>query len=1838
MPIDPLGIETGGSRSDPLGIEAKPGKFQRLKNTLAAPFTPPEPRAEEMEVLPNEPELSTRIGAQLYPMVEALTPHGMLSQPTRLINRLTGRNYADPNTAKSILPDLPFSMEMEPAKFGPGGVRGNINPFVSQALQQGQVPAVPPKRPLSHGEAVMQGLQEEGEGLTSYENVLLLPALVQSKLARLAAATPAVWQTVMSLLGAREKYSQMGRDPNVTGPDVTKELVRESVSPAFAVGMTKAAAHGPPAFEPVPRGGERPELLTQGSPGKPFLMSEPKVGPFNLPDVPGQSTVRDPLGIETFHGTSKKFPATEFSPLSHFGTEEKATGRRRSGVEEVPEKDWVVSKHRLNITNPLRVPDFGEVGENFEPDTIAKHLLERGVLSRSEYESAAYDETGQSLIRVLEARGYDGLVYRNTGETGPPSDSYVIFRREQVRPVEESKVKYIPPDLEEREIQQNLRRDVEIAERRAEDKRRPPRDYPGMPGAPFDLHSGVKFDPEAEKNLVPAIKVGEKVIFGRQGQKHGEVLIEHGYDPKEYDHFHPARGFRRMDDPNPNNFFTREQAEKMIGRPGTADAGGLDSQDLPGGEGNVQFRHSGVGPDLGDETKKPIPPWRAVSTELAYEKRESRPPFEGRTRVGVTTAPMSAEDSASLGKMGLTPKDFEKYNPRQGNAFAKFLADHPELQYVSLEQFSKENRAIRLGLWKFGKGTGEVKLREAAQRLEEKGFGPAIKGKEKVMPIEEAMSTLGLSDVKGTQISRKSITEIPDQELKDRYRQAYLVQRRFRAQFHPDITGEGLEDIDTPGRKLKPEETIFANVGTAWERVKEVFEAEAQKRNIALKERKDRYFQTVKPEELIDLEKEILVGRKGAGVVEERHSGVPLPREVQEKAAEFLKLIKQVGYKDYEDFLTGRHDPDAMRSVPADVILRLANLENWARSFGLEGAEKTRFQEIERKFHEGGFTPEEWPALVTEYNKLRAKVAGGVEDPIALYRARKGLDELTSLYSGVSIQPVVDQIKKFAVDGRVLLKLASKEYRAPAEQITSKWQAVQNGPMVIAHRASNELMLETRQLFKNKGDQKQADTAVLAALAAQGDPANLPALRAGLRGKNKTLAAGIDFAEKNWANVKRIAAKFEAIDSASKMEALLRKVKVEPLHQFMGEAYKPDKGAMLSSVAPGMNRPAITYGSLFHAVGNDRTPRVLTASAMLEDRTSQIFRKVLVKDYGEALKRVNVPGTSRSLAADKIRRGRGKAPTAPPGYSSVEGFGFAIHEGFEPIFEAATGESVVRGSRLGQAALEVEGGIKHGKLAFDFYHLLTMSFFRWSLDPQSLRAPYTKGLSLLEYSRPELVEAIKQGKAPAGALKYHDSVNDLPQGRLSNGELLQRGIFDQGLMIGKHSEALYNAFVKKLPVFKQVNRLIFDQVGRGAMAESYITEVTRLAKAYPERSLPDIERQVAKHINIRFGNIGKEGIIKSDTMQDLTLLSFLAPRWFESLVQNEVRSVGQAGKIVGQIASGRMPVRDTSLRSTSNLALLFLVGTQVANYLFNGHFTWENENNKGHDLDVWIPPVTKEGKGFWISPMSRAAEVGHDMYRYTQQGLSTKEAALRIVSNKKSPLFEAWNELSTGFDYKGDPIENVPAKAVETITPLPLPFEQVRQSFKQNSIAPAERQFFSLLGVKAEPESNVEYRSRLAEGKGFGQRLSEAVDQTGKRDPLTREQRLVSQERSAKAEARRGSELTKELDKADRQWLEQRHLIIPGYKISLHELNTDVPLTQKEVQRYHDLIKEETQVGIRVLRDYYDLLKDPDDQKKIFSQLMSEAHANAREKLTEEILAKSDSMTEKNKRRPSIYR
>lgn len=205
-------------------------------------------------------------------------------------------------------------------------------------------------------------------------------------------------------------------------------------------------------------------------------------------------------------------------------------------------------------------------------------------------------------------------------------------------------------------------------------------------------------------------------------------------------------------------------------------------------------------------------------------------------------------------------------------------------------------------------------------------------------------------------------------------------------------------------------------------------------------------------------------------------------------------------------------------------------------------------------------------------------------------------------------------------------------------------------------------------------------------------------------------------------------------------------------------------------------------------------------------------------------------------------------------------------------------------------------------------------------------------------------------------------------------------------------------------------------------------------------------------------------------MLDMSRLVALAPQWVESMVRTEAKGAGQLAKGLTYDPIVHRSVLVGSLgKGVAQGLLAYVVGTQILNLFTRGQFTWQNQE-PGHKFDAWIPDVTGKSPGFFLSPLSVVAEVTHDLIRYAHSEPTMLDAAVRIASNKTSPLWRAGQTLVTGKTMSRDKLigtwDRAKAAAI-ALAPTPIPLS----TFVRGSDYPGQtqRQITASLGVKTEP-------------------------------------------------------------------------------------------------------------------------------------------------------------------------
>jgi hypothetical protein len=180
--------------------------------------------------------------------------------------------------------------------------------------------------------------------------------------------------------------------------------------------------------------------------GTPWVPT-PNPGGFDHADI-SKTVLKDPGGkpVKFFHATTAPFAV--FNPLSHFGTQKAAQERMEKVYLNDPDYqrngyfglqyDARYVEVNLNIQNPLRIPDLGAE----RSDNCEQTLKDLKILSAQECDQVFRSDPQEwksLMVGALMKKGYDAFVYKNDVEDAG-SDSYIVFRPEQVRTLGSIKV------------------------------------------------------------------------------------------------------------------------------------------------------------------------------------------------------------------------------------------------------------------------------------------------------------------------------------------------------------------------------------------------------------------------------------------------------------------------------------------------------------------------------------------------------------------------------------------------------------------------------------------------------------------------------------------------------------------------------------------------------------------------------------------------------------------------------------------------------------------------------------------------------------------------------------------------------------------------------------------------------------------------------------------------------------------------------------------------------------------------------------------------------------------------------------------------------------------------------------------------------------------------------------------------------------------------------------------------------------------------------------------------------------------------------------------------------
>jgi hypothetical protein len=685
---------------------------------------------------------------------------------------------------------------------------------------------------------------------------------------------------------------------------------------------------------------------------------------------------------------------------------------------------------------------------------------------------------------------------------------------------------------------------------------------------------------------------------------------------------------------------------------------------------------------------------------------------------------------------------------------------------------------------------------------------------------------------------------------------------------------------------------------------------------------------------------------------------------------------------------------------------------------------------------------------------------------------------------GSHLKPFIEDLDRTRVQLMNQIRTAG-----PKANIIAWKDAADNKAKIVARQASNGLKAQVKSIFGPQTE--QALGGLTAAIEAQGDRAILDKFieqaKTDPRGK-----ANAQFAKDNWERLQTLVQRVSDVHDKELLDEQQAGLDVQKRSGYIRHAYDASKipdsliDQFLGSSGGEGQRGFLKqrkFDTLYDAIeaGYGKAIKSWNAADLIENRLSKGQQMVNDVKWLDGLNFIDDPSTGKPIAArleKKVNPYSGDVDANPPaGYekwSPFPGRTFAVHRGYKNLFQSITDISHIRrmeamGLPVGQWAMEGIGGLKHSMLLFDSYHAMRMTAKGLSMGIRG----YGKGLSLLEYGDKDLDNALKNNDIDKESYDY------AKENRGTANKLINSGLNVGRIQEGLDSE-IYTSLLPKLgtAVSGKVggkimgapgtfNTWVFQKMTRGIMLEAGVKEHDRLVEQGVSDS--DATKQAVKFVNTYFGNLGRQGVFRSKTAQDISKIILLAPQWVESMARTEAGTVGQSLKYgvqkLAQPVTGKEPILGGLAKSTGAMLLATVAATQVANMLTRGKPTWENPE-EDHKLDAWIPGGKE---GFWVTPYGLPMELTHDLIRYNEQGKSPLDIGRQMLSNKESPLARAAQVGVTGRDYTGQKLSDPSTlkNIGKNLLPLPLPV----QALTGGRSGQLQRQLMASAGVKAEPAS-----------------------------------------------------------------------------------------------------------------------------------------------------------------------
>ena len=649
------------------------------------------------------------------------------------------------------------------------------------------------------------------------------------------------------------------------------------------------------------------------------------------------------------------------------------------------------------------------------------------------------------------------------------------------------------------------------------------------------------------------------------------------------------------------------------------------------------------------------------------------------------------------------------------------------------------------------------------------------------------------------------------------------------------------------------------------------------------------------------------------------------------------------------------------------------------------------------------------------------------KEPFSLFgkdRTRKPLADVKRSPQAMGItpqmHPVVEKVVKDAIEKAYDLGDKVKNHLKTGkvrEAVTFLRDAADNKAKLYTRESVNSVKnaLDNSQV----GNKTKAEEALTFVREANGDMRNLTKFEKTLNEskkadpfwRNKALNL-IDFARQNWDYLRNPDKMYKDFtDSQFQREESLGLVDMSREgYVYHAQDVNVSQGFFTSGFeGEGSFKKMRVHPTYADSIAAGVKPESLNALDLLESRLSRGERMVNKQVWVDSFRGVKDPVTDLPLVTDvehKVKPNGKVQSTAPNGYTTeylAGNFPVAVHNGYAGLFETLTDPSWLGKHTATRAIVDLNAGAKVMRLGIDTFHLFRLATWNAvsrAASVSDFKLPkgwsYQKGLALIDYDEATIKDMVKKGQLPES---YAEGFAERKQ-RMNL-------LVDNGLNVGRIVDSMHQGWLQKLPLLGKGNHWIFDSYQRGVMSEVADMEFARQRGMKGNSDLSDqqVARKVAKDVNTRFGNIGRQGWFKSRTAQDWARLFSFAPQWNESLIKSEWGAVWQGADAAKKLAMGKGMASGLLFRSVATLTFATFVGNQLLNMYFHKKPTWENEEEgEGAKLSAKIPDFMGHSDGFFLHPMGMSAEVSKLLLQKWEKDGSFKDATADYAKGRFSTL------------------------------------------------------------------------------------------------------------------------------------------------------------------------------------------------------------------------------------------